>query len=86
MFVLINQGKVSNVSHTLEGLTFTTNKVGRSLFYKNALIKTNGKRIWFEGDLTPSPNIKIERWTQTSTGNPNVYLWDKKAIELSRQF
>jgi len=44
------------VSYTVEGLKWSTNKLGKALFFKKAII-TNGKIV---GDLSPSPEVYYE--------------------------
>lgn len=85
MLQLVNKkGRILNISPTLDGLKMTTNGVGRSLYYRDGILKTDGKRVWFEGDLQPSPNIEVIPWTGTLVyGDSTASLWNRKAQVLN---
>lgn len=47
-----------NVSYTKEGLEWTTNKFGRAVFFRKAIIR-NGR---VEGDLEPDSTLIVEKF------------------------
>ena len=73
-----------NISFTIEGLKWTTNKVGRSLYYKNAFL-SKGR---FVGDLTPSNDVYVEDYFPQNRGDNRLQsaemVWVNKAIALLR--
>lgn len=75
-------GAALNVSYSEYGLTWTTNKVGRLLYYNKAFL-SSGKKV---GDLKPSPHVYIEKFVprnHTSTSSQVAeYTWVKKATHL----
>ncbi len=75
-------GAALNVSYSEYGLTWTTNKVGRLLYFTKAFLK-NGKKV---GDLTKSPNVYVERFVprdhNSTMSQVAEYTWVKKATHL----
>lgn len=77
--------KPLNVAFTEDGLKWTTNKLGKALYYKKAII-SNGV---IRGDLRPSDKVYIEDFVPNL--NPkNRYLkfeleWLRKAQALEGQ-
>lgn len=62
--VLRNEkGVALNVSYTEEGLKWTCNKYGRSLYYRDAYV-VNGKIVG--KDLRPSKSIRVEKFVPTN--------------------
>lgn len=71
-----------NVSYTEDGLKWTTNKVGRLLYYNKAFL-SSGRMV---GDLSPSKAVYIERFVPrdhpTSSAQVAEYTWIKKGTHL----
>lgn len=78
--------KPLNVAFTEEGLQWTTNKLGRALYFKKAVFR-NGQIV---GDLTPSTQVYVEDF-RPNLSKTNKYLkfeleWLKKANALKGEY
>ena len=78
--------KPLNVAFTEEGLQWTTNKLGRALFFRKAVF-SNGQ---IKGDLRPSNLVYIEDF-KPNLSPSNKYLkfeleWVKKANALKGEY
>lgn len=75
-------GTALNVSYTVEGLKWTTNKVGKLLYFNKAYL-TSGKWV---GDLSPSPYVYVEKFVPqdqpSMAGQVAEYTWIKKGTHL----
>lgn len=71
-----------NVSYSIEGLKWTTNKVGKLIYFKNAFLHT-GRWV---GDLTPSSFVYAEIFDPKDHASDAAqvaeYTWIKKATHL----
>lgn len=77
-------GMALNVSYTPEGLIWTSNKLGRALFYRRAFV-SQGRIV---GDLRASDDVYVERFKPVVTvGMPKDFAeaertWLAKALRL----
>lgn len=71
-----------NVSYSEDGLRWTTNKVGRLLYFKKAYL-TSGRMV---GDLSPSEEVYVEKFVprnhERTASQVAEYTWIKKATHL----
>lgn len=75
-------GAALNVSYSEYGLTWTTNKVGKLLYYKKAFL-TSGRKV---GNLEPSEDVYVEKFIPRDHSSVSAqvaeYTWVKKATHL----
>lgn len=75
-----------NVSYTVEGLMWTTNKLGKSLFFKNAIVSM-GKIVPRHGKYVESDEVYYEKFepkTHASYAMQTAELrWLDKAMKMS---
>ena len=78
--------KAINVAYTIDGLKWTANKSGKSLYYNDAIFKIINGKISLVGDFKVSPFTYVERFYPRKFRSPFLNMcestWINKAIQM----